>query len=297
MPIQVLADDVVSRIAAGEAVERPASAVKELIENAIDAGATSIHVEAEAGGRQLIRVSDNGSGIPADEIALAFKRHATSKLRAADELVAVKTLGFRGEALASIAAVSRAAIVTRHRNDDMGVSLRLDAGVIQRRQAIGAPAGAAVTIENLFFNTPARLKFLKKDATERRHIHWIVARYAMAYPEIAFALKLDGRERFRTSGRGDLADVVSRAFGLDAFKSMVAVECIESARPGPAAHRGRRLHLAARHQPRQPRPHHPLRQRPRHPGQLSHARRHPSLRWLAQSRRLSSNRRAHPNAA
>ena len=232
MAIHVLPDEVISRIAAGEAVERPASAVKELIENAIDASATSVHIEATAGGRQLLRVSDNGTGISNAEIALAFRRHATSKLRAAADLLGVKTLGFRGEALASIAAVSRATVVTRHRNEDMGVTLKLDGGRVLHQRQIGAPAGTVVTIENLFFNTPARLKFLKKDATEKRHILWTVARYALAYPGIAFTLILDGRERFRSSGSGDLADVVSRAFGLQAYKCMVPVESIEQARPG-----------------------------------------------------------------
>ncbi len=232
MAIIVLPDEVVARIAAGEAVERPASVAKELIENAIDAGAGSIHVEVAGGGRQLLRVSDNGPGIPDGEIALAFMRHATSKLRAVEELQALTTLGFRGEALASIAAVSQATIVTRHREDGAGVRINLDGGIMRNQQRIGAPAGTVVTIENLFFNTPARLKFLKSDTTEKRHIHWVVARYAMAYPTIAFVLKQDGRERFRSSGSGDLADVVAKAFGLKEFKSMAAVDCVEHSRLG-----------------------------------------------------------------
>ena len=232
MAIQILPEAVVARIAAGEAVERPASVAKELIENAIDAGATSIHVEATGGGRQALRVSDNGGGIPENEIALAFKRHATSKLRHVEELQALTTLGFRGEALASIAAVSQATVVTRHRGEGSGIRLNLDGGAIRHQQRIGAPAGTVVTVENLFFNTPARLKFLKSDPTERRHIHWVVARYAMAYPHIAFALKLEGRERFRSSGSGELADVVAQAFGLNDFKSMTPVDCVEQARLG-----------------------------------------------------------------
>ena len=235
MPIAVLADEVVDRIAAGEAVERPASAVKELIENAIDAGATSVHVETVAGGRTLLRVSDNGSGIPAKELALAFKRHATSKLRDADELRAINTLGFRGEALASIAAVSQTTVVTRHREERMGLRLRLDGGEAGHQQAVGAPVGSVVTIENLFFNTPARLKFLKSDNTEKRHIYWVVARYALAYPGIAFALMQDGRERFRSTGSGQLADVVARVFGVKEFRSMAVVQLEEPARPGRVA--------------------------------------------------------------
>ena len=234
MPIQILADDVVARIAAGEAVERPASAVKELIENAIDAGATSVHIESGGGGRRLLRVSDNGAGIRAREVELAFKRHATSKLRAAEELGAVQTLGFRGEALSSLAAVSQATIVTRHRDEALGVRFTSGAGMT-RCQPIGAPAGTVVTIENLFFNTPARLKFLKNDATEKRHIHWVVARYAMAYPGIAFVLIQDGRERFQSSGSGQLGDVVAKAFGLREYGSMVAVHGHERAGNGRVA--------------------------------------------------------------
>lgn len=234
MPIQLLADEVVARIAAGEAVERPASAVKELIENAIDAGASSVHIETAGGGRRLLRVSDNGSGIRPQEIELAFKRHATSKLRSAEELQALQTLGFRGEALSSLAAVSQATIVTRHRDEAMGVRFTSGAGA-NRCQPIGVPAGAVVTIENLFFNTPARLKFLKNDATEKRHIHWVVARYAMAYPGIAFVLIQDGRERFHSSGNGELADVVAKAFGLREYKCMVAVRGHERAGNGRVA--------------------------------------------------------------
>lgn len=223
MPIVVLQEEVVARIAAGEAVERPASAVKELIENSIDAAAASIHLETEGGGKRLIRISDNGSGIPQREIALAFRRHATSKLRVTEDLHGLSTLGFRGEALASIAAVSQATVITRHRHEDMGVSLRMSGGEILQQRTIGAPAGTVVTIENLFFNTPARLKFLKKDVTEKRIIQQVVTRYAMAYPNISFTLRQDGREQFRSSGRGDLADVAAQVFGLEPFKRMVEV--------------------------------------------------------------------------
>lgn len=230
MAIIVLPEEVIARIAAGEAVERPASAVKELIENAIDAGASSVHVESMAGGKQLIRVSDNGAGIPGLEIELAFKRHATSKLRATEDLGDLSTLGFRGEALASIAAVSQTTIITRHRDDPMGISLRLNGGQIDHQRPIGAPAGTVVAVENLFFNTPARLKFLKADRTEKRNIQAVVTRYAMAYPHIAFTLKQDEREQFRSSGRGDLADVVAGVFGRAHFKRMIAIESSSPAR-------------------------------------------------------------------
>ena len=156
MSIVVLPESVVARIAAGEAVERPASVVKELIENAIDAGARSIHIEAEGGGKRLIRVADNGSGIRQDEIALAFTRHATSKLRETEDLEALVTLGFRGEALASIAAVSQVTIHSRHRDEDSGVAMRLHGGATLHRQAIGAPAGALSSWSRICFSIRLR---------------------------------------------------------------------------------------------------------------------------------------------
>ena len=232
MAIVMLSEEVVARIAAGEAVERPASVVKELIENSIDAGASTIHTDTAGGGRKLIRISDNGSGIPSAEIELAFTRHATSKLRAAQDLQDLATLGFRGEALASIAAVSQTTVITRRRGEDMGVSFKLHGGDVQHHQAIGAPAGTVVTIENLFFNTPARLQFLKSDATEKRHIQRVVTRYALAYPNISFVLKQDGREQFRSSGRGSLSDAAAKVFGLADFKRMAPVSSEEMPRRG-----------------------------------------------------------------
>ena len=232
MSIAILSEDVIARIAAGEVVERPASVVKELIENSIDAGANSIYVEVVASGRQLIRISDNGSGIRADEIELAFKRHATSKLRDSADLEYLLTLGFRGEALASISAVSQTTIITRQRDEEMGTSLKMNGGMIQHHKAVGAPAGTVITIENLFFNTPARLKFLKSDNTEKRHINMVVTRYAMAYPNVRFVLKQDGREQFRSSGSGDLSDVLVKVFGLDTVKRMIEVSSEEVGRGG-----------------------------------------------------------------
>ena len=165
MVIQVLPDDVVAQIAAGEVVERPASVVKELVENALDAGALSIHVEVVQGGRRLIRISDNGCGISPSEVELAFSRHATSKLRSAEDLVQIQTLGFRGEALSSIASVSRTLLVTRQQDEALGTRIQLEGGVVQQRLSVGAPVGTVISVENLFFNTPARLKFLKKENT------------------------------------------------------------------------------------------------------------------------------------
>lgn len=224
MAIEVLPDHVVAQIAAGEVVERPASVVKELLENAIDAGASSIHVSVTGGGQRLIRISDNGSGMRADEVELAFARHATSKLRSADDLQRIATLGFRGEALFSIASVSRVTLTTRHHDEAAGTKLHIEGSVLLSRQSVGAPAGTVIAVENLFFNTPARLKFLKKDTTERRQITTLVTHYAMAYPHIRFVLEHDGREVFRSSGSGQLADVLIKALGLEVFRQMLPVD-------------------------------------------------------------------------
>lgn len=223
MAIQILAEDVVAQIAAGEVVERPAAVVKELVENAVDAGATSIRIAIQSDGRRRIQISDNGSGIPADEIELAFARHATSKLRAADDLYHIETLGFRGEALASIASVSQLSMTTRHETDPSGTLLRLEGGHIQQKRSVGAPRGTTITVENLFFNMPARLKFLKSENTEKRQIAMIITRYAMAYPFVRFELEQDGREVFRTNGSGQLLDVMMNALGLDQIKNMFEV--------------------------------------------------------------------------
>jgi DNA mismatch repair protein MutL len=224
MPIQVLPDDVISQIAAGEVVERPASVVKELIENALDAGASNIHIEAVLGGQKRLRISDDGAGILAEEVKLALTRHATSKLRAAADLQHIRTLGFRGEALASIAAVSHLTLVTRHRDEAVGTQIRVEGGHLVYERPVGAPAGTVLTVENLFYNTPARLKFLKSETTEKRNINAIVMNYAMAYPGVRFVLAHDGREVFRSTGSGQLADVVVNVLGLDYFKEMIAVQ-------------------------------------------------------------------------
>lgn len=223
MSIQILPDHVISQIAAGEVVERPASVVKELLENALDAGATSLHIEYTAGGRRLIRISDNGSGIASDEVRLAFERHATSKLRDADDLYRIQTLGFRGEALASIASVSQTTLSTRHRDDDVGTEIRVEGGYIISEKPAGVPAGTVITVENLFYNVPARLKFLKSENTEKRHIQTIVTRCAMAFPAVRFVLVQDGREVFRSTGSGQLSDVIVKVLGLDIFKDMVEI--------------------------------------------------------------------------
>lgn len=224
MPIQVLTDKVIAQIAAGEVIERPASVIKELIENSLDAGASTIHVSVVGGGRRMMRVSDNGQGIPAEEVEIAFARHATSKLTTADDLAHIQTLGFRGEALASIASISRINMTTRAHNEITGTRLQIEGGRLIQRQSIGAPAGTTITVENLFFNTPARLKFLKAENTEKRQIALVISRYALAYPHVRFVLEQDGREAFRTNGSGQLADVMITALGIETFREMVEIE-------------------------------------------------------------------------
>lgn len=253
MPIRVLADEVANKIAAGEVIERPASVVKELVENAIDAGATSIHVEVRQGGRRLMRVADNGCGIPAEEAELAFARHATSKLQSVEDLTHINTLGFRGEALASVAAVSQVTLLTRAEEERMGTRLRVEGTRVIRREAHGHPQGTTISVENLFYNVPARLKFLRTDATERKHIDNLVVRYAMAYPSLRFALENDGRLSFRSPGSGSLYDVLIEVYGLEMARAMIDVgECAEgSERPirvagyvsQPDTHRGNREHV------------------------------------------------------
>ena len=223
MPIRVLPTELASQIAAGEVVERPASVVKELVENAIDAGATDIRIETREGGRRLIRVSDNGAGIPTDELELAFSRHATSKLFTIDDLSHIQTLGFRGEALASIASVAQVMCVSRARSEPVGSRIRIEAGTIVDRSGTGAPAGTVITVENLFHSVPARLKFLKSDATERRHVDALVSRYALAYPAIRFHLTHDGRATFQTTGGGSMKDVLVAVYGVEVAEQMLAL--------------------------------------------------------------------------
>jgi DNA mismatch repair protein MutL len=224
MSIQVLPAEVSAKIAAGEVVERPASVVKELVENAIDAGATEIKVEIRQGGVRLMRVMDDGCGIPSDEVELAFARHSTSKLESASDLSRISTLGFRGEALASIAAVARVTLVSRTAQEPIGTQVKLENGTIVGREGKGCPQGTIVTVENLFYNVPARLKFLRREATEAGHISQLVSRYAMAYPELRFSLLTDGRLAFQSTGSGKLYDVLLKVYGLEAAQQMLPVE-------------------------------------------------------------------------
>lgn len=224
MSIQVLPSSVAAKIAAGEVVERPASVVKELVENALDAGATDIKVEIRDGGRRLIRVIDNGHGIPQDEVEIAFERHATSKLETAEDLERIRTLGFRGEALPSIAAVSQVTLLTRAEGEDVGTLVRLEGGQIVDQQTRGTAEGTVATVENLFYNTPARRKFLRTARTEGGHIQSYVTRVAMAFPDRRFTLITDGRTRFQSAGRGALLDVLIEVYGLEIAQQLLPLD-------------------------------------------------------------------------
>ena len=223
MNIQILPESVASAIAAGEVVERPASVVKELVENALDAGAHSVEIVVEQAGLHLIQVVDDGQGVPAEELPLALVRHATSKLRTSDDLTAIRTLGFRGEALASIAAVSRIEIVSRTSESDAGRRVTAAGGTASKTEAVGAPKGTAVRVRDLFYNVPARLKFLKSEATERRHISDWVGRYALAYPDVRFSLDQEGRSTLATSGQGRARDVLADLLGPAVARDMIAL--------------------------------------------------------------------------
>jgi len=223
MTIKLLSEDVASRIAAGEVVERPASVVKELVENSLDAGATRVDVETSKGGTALIRVRDNGSGILSQEVELAFKRHATSKLERATDLEHIATLGFRGEALSSVASVSRMTCITHHASEATGTQLRLEGGTVVHRSATGRPPGTELIIEDLFYNVPARRKFLKTERTERRHIDAFMTRYAIAYPDTAFTVVHDGRRTVNTPGTGDVREVLLSVYGPDLGGSLLEI--------------------------------------------------------------------------
>jgi len=223
MSIQLLPEEVASQIAAGEVIERPSSVVKELMENALDAGADQITILVKEAGRRLIEVIDNGAGIPSGELKLAVHRHATSKLKNAADLFRVSTLGFRGEALASIGSVSHLTLLSRVQKEDMGGSIRVEGGEIHPVEDLGIPPGTTVRVEHLFYNVPARLKFLKTDRTEKRHINDMVSRYSMANPAVRFKLHHDGELVFQTSGSGDLREVFSSVYGVSTAKQMIEV--------------------------------------------------------------------------
>ena len=213
--IQCLPPHVADLIAAGEVVERPASVIKELLENAIDAGASAIVAEIERGGLTYIRITDNGCGIPAEQLPTAFLRHATSKLRAAADLAAIGTLGFRGEALAAIAAVSRVDIFSRSAGDAMGAALHLEGGKPGQTEPTGCPEGTTICVRDLFYNTPARMKFMKKDSAEGAAVSGVVQHVALSHPDVSFKLIRDGQEVLHTPGDGQLLSAIYAAMGRD----------------------------------------------------------------------------------
>ena len=221
--IQVLTSDVAAKIAAGEVVERPASVVKELIENSIDAKATQISIEVKGGGLGLIQVVDSGVGIPADEVETAFQRHATSKINSSEDLDSIRTLGFRGEALPSIAAVSEVELTTRTENDLAGTRILSKGGIVSGRHPTSRPVGTTVIARKLFQNVPARLKFMKSAATENGRISSLAGRYSLAYPEVRFALTVDGRPSFSSTGSGALKDVLAKIYGVETSEAMLEV--------------------------------------------------------------------------
>jgi len=223
MPIRLLPPEVASQIAAGEVVERPASVVKELIENALDAGARRIAIVVEGAGQRLIEVVDDGCGIPPDELPLAVARHATSKLTSAADLFHIHTLGFRGEALASMASVSRLVIISRPADSQTGTRLQVEAGETIGLGQVGAPTGTLVRVADLFFNLPARKKFLKSDNTERRRIEQVVMHYALAYPAVRFQLQQEGRLSFQTGGNGSRREVLAALYGVEIARQMLEV--------------------------------------------------------------------------
>ena len=224
MPITVLDKEIVSRIAAGEVVERPASVVKELVENSLDAGASQISVEVRGGGVSLIRVIDNGSGIPSGEVELAFDRYATSKIGNLEDLESILSLGFRGEALPSIVAVAQVDIVACAAGESVGTYLSLRDGAVVNRESQGRSQGTTVAVKNLFRKVPARLKFLKSLATENGHIANVVSRYALAFPEVKFALFIDGRATLRTPGSGQLIDSIIEVYGLEVAQNILEIK-------------------------------------------------------------------------
>ena len=224
MPIQVLDQSTINQIAAGEVVERPASVVKELMENAIDAGSTAITVEIRQGGIGFIRITDNGCGIKKEELPLAFLRHSTSKIRTAEDLLTVSSLGFRGEALSSIAAVSQVELITKTSGSLTGSRYRIEGGEEIGLEEIGAPDGTTFISRNLFFNTPARRKFLKTETTEGAHVADLVEKIALSHPEISIRFIVNNQSRLHTSGNHNLKDIIYTVYGREIAANLLPVE-------------------------------------------------------------------------
>src|SRR5579862_4914897 len=219
--IHILSEAVANKIAAGEVVERPASVVKELLENSLDSGATRIRISVEAGGKKLIQITDNGCGMVRDDAMLAFERHATSKLKNADDLLKVSTLGFRGEALPSIASVSRLHLETRSPESPSGTVIEINGGKIARVEEAGLPEGTSITVRDLFFNTPARKKFLKAESTELSHIASLVTHYALAHPDKHFELHSSTNAMLVAPPVSGHSERVYQVFGKETLDQMI----------------------------------------------------------------------------
>lgn len=222
--ISVLDQSTIDKIAAGEVVERPASVVKELVENAIDAGASAVTVEIKDGGRSLIRITDNGSGIEKQQIPLAFLRHATSKIRQVDDLLSISSLGFRGEALSSIAAVSQVELISKPHDQLVGVRYQIEGGVEKEMEDIGAPDGTTFLVRNLFYNTPARAKFLKTASTEAGYISSFIEQLALSHPHISFKYMQNGQTKLHTSGNDNLKEVIYQIYGRELTRELISID-------------------------------------------------------------------------
>src|SRR5450432_451754 len=224
--IHVLPEHVANKIAAGEVVERPASVVKELLENALDAGSTRIKIVIEAGGKKLIQITDNGCGMVRDDALLAFERHATSKIKNAEDLLNISTLGFRGEALPSIASVCRFRLETRASDQDSGTIVELTGGKIFRVEEAGLPAGTSISIRDLFFNTPARRKFLKAESTELSHIASLVTHYALAHPEMHWELHSATNAMLVAPPVANHSERIYQVFGKETLDQLIALSAL-----------------------------------------------------------------------
>lgn len=223
--IEVLDQKTINQIAAGEVIERPMAVVKELMDNALDAGATAITVEIKEGGISFIRITDNGTGIAGEEIPTAFLRHATSKIRTTEDLLSVTSLGFRGEALSSIAAVAQVELVTKQADEIAGTRYEIHGGKEITSEEVGCPEGTTFIVRNLFYNTPARRKFLKTKTTEGNYIHELVQRYSLAHSDIRFSLIMDGKNKLQTSGDGEVKTNIYYNYGADITRELLPVSC------------------------------------------------------------------------
>lgn len=221
--IKVLDQNTINKIAAGEVIEKPSSVIKELVENSIDSGATAVTVEVKGGGLSFLRVTDNGAGIKKDEVKLAFLRHATSKLVTVEDLLSISSLGFRGEALASIAAVAQVEMITKTADDVTGLRYQIHGGKEISSEEIGAPGGTTIIVRNLFYNTPARKKFMKTDATETSYIYDLMCRICMSHPEISFKFIANGTDKLFTSGNGKLRDIIYHIYRRDITSNLLEI--------------------------------------------------------------------------